>query len=280
MVKRKKNESLKNYTTMKTGGNVEILSIPESEEDLVSEIKYCLQNNIPYKILGNGSNIIVKDHNIKGFVIYNKKSLNNIKLKKNKVIVGSSVMLQEFINFCVKNNLEGMEYLYSIPGTIGGSIYMNAGRGGSHNKQISDKLKKIKIFDGNKTFYISKTEAEFKYRESIFHNKPNWTILEAEFELENQTEKIGKKKIKERMNYVKEHQLRNKPSVGSIYKYGASSKILKLLSFFRKGNCKFNGNWITNYGHGKTKDILFLIKLSNVIHKIFMKDPVLEIEIW
>lgn len=173
-----------------------------------------------------------------------------------------------------------MEYLFSTPGTIGGSIYMNAGRGKSHNKAISDKLVKAKVFDADDIFELNKEECRFAYRYSIFHKKSEWIILEATFELNDREFNIGEKKIKERIDYVKENQHRNYPNVGSIYKAGKSGKILKLLSYFKIGDCKFKGNWIINLGDGRAEDVLKLLKISKVLHCLVMKKPKLEVEIW
>ena len=276
------NEPMSKHTTFKIGGPAEVLSIPEDEENLLAEIKYFQKNKIPFRILGGGSNILVKDSGVKGFVIKNTRACSQLSIKKNIVEVGSSVRLQEFIRFCVKHNLEGMEYLYSVPGTIGGAIYTNAGRGKRHNLSISDKLVSVRIYDGERIRILNREECRFDYRSSIFQKKRNWVILSAKFKLLEQDKKTGEKKIKERLNFVKEHQDLKYPSAGTIFKKG-SEFALKLMMGKQIGKARFSpktSNWISNLGEAKAKDVIKLINYAKIIHILMLKNPVSEIEIW
>ena len=278
-MKKLEKEPLNRHTTFKIGGSAEVLSIPENKEELIEEIKYCRNNNISYKILGNGSNILVKDEGVKGTVIKNKKALNYLEVEGNTVIAGSSVMLPKFVDFCVENNLEGMEYLYSIPGTIGGAVYMNAGRGRKYNLAISDRIEEVKVYDGEDIFVLKRDEIDFDYRWSIFHDHEDWIILEVKFKLEEQDIEIGKEKIEKRMKHVNKVQKRNNPNVGSIYKK-SNGKILRLLRGIKFGGAKLEGNWISNVDNASSKDVLRLIKVVNFFHHILFRDFELEIEVW
>jgi UDP-N-acetylmuramate dehydrogenase len=287
MVKRLENEALEKYTTLKIGGTAEIMSIPDDVEGLLSEISFCKQKRIPYRILGNGSNLLVSDKGVKGFVVKLNKACNKLNLRNaNKIEVGSGVMLQKFINFSINNNLYGNELLYSIPGTIGGAVFMNASIVGKENTvaSISDCLLSVKIFDGEQIKDIVKKECNFNYRSSIFHKRDSWIILSALFELPSQEKAIGRKKIKERMKRVRQHQDRQYPSAGSIFRGNYS----RITSFIMKGKrfgkamySKHNGNWINNLGGAKFRDVLFLIKMAQVLNFLCsLKKARLEIEIW
>lgn len=278
-MERIKNELLKKHTTFKIGGPAEILSIPNNEKELLDEVKFCIDKNIPFKILGNGSNVLVRDKGISGRVIKNLKALNFIKKKDHYVIVGSSVMLPRFVKFCVENDLEGMEYLYSIPGTIGGALYMNAGRGKIYNQTISDKLISVRVFDGNKIIEIYKEEINFSYRRTIFQENKGWIIVSAKFKLAHQNKKIGNKKIKDRMDLVNKIQLRNYPNAGSIFKK-KSHKALKCINNLKVGGAQIRGNWIINTGDASSSDVLWLIRISKMLHFFFLSNAILEIEIW
>ena len=287
MAKRIKNEVLAKYTTMKIGGPSEIMSIPNNIDDLISEVMYCKEENIPYRILGNGSNLLISDKGIRGFVIKLNKACNSLKLvDKNKIKVGSGVRLQKFIRFAVNNNLGGYELLYSIPGTVGGAIYMNAGIGGKNNvlRCISDYLISVEIFDGKEIVSLTKDKCEFGHRKSIFQKNPEWIILSGLFELPFQEKCIGLKKIKERMKYVMKHQDRRYACAGSIFCDNYSRITSYLMKGRRYGNAAFsqhNGNWINNLGGAKFKDVIFLIKMAQYINCLFsFKKPVLEIKIW
>jgi len=278
-MKRKYDEPLRNHTTFKIGGPAEVLSIPENEEELINEIQRCENEGTNYKILGNGSNILVDDKGIDGVVIKNTKACTDIEIEGNVVEVGSSVPLQRFVKFCVDNDLGSMEYLYSIPGTIGGAIYMNAGRGKKHNLSISDNLISVKIFDGEKIRRLNKEKCRFTYRGSIFHENDSWIILGAEFELENQPKEVGEKKIKDRMEKVKEWPIYKYPSAGTVFKQ-KSSLANKLLNGLKIGDAKIKGGWIFNLGDASFYDVLWLINISRILSYLTFKKPELEIEIW
>ena len=287
MTIRLKNESLKKYTSFKIGGSAEILSIPKNIDELLSEIRFCDENNIPFKILGNGSNILVSDKGVKGFVIRLNNACNRVSLiDKYSVEVGSGVSLQKFINFSINNNLFGNELLYSIPGTIGGAIYMNAGIGnrGNVKASISDYLVFVTIFDGSKIKVLKKDDCNFGYRESIFKKKRNWIILSAIFEVPFQEKTIGLEKKKARMKYAIKHQDRKYPNVGSIFHkhYGRiASSVMRGRKYGNAMFSKRNGNWIINIGNATSKEVKILIRVAQILNFFFtFKKALLEIEFW
>lgn len=276
------NELMSKHTTFKIGGPAEVLSIPKDEESLLAEIKYCQENEIPFHILGRGSNILVRDIGIKGFVIKNTCACTQLSINENIVEAGSSVSLQKFVRFCVDNDLEGMEYLYSIPGTIGGAIYTNAGRGKKYNLSISDKLVSVKIFDGERVMVLNKENCEFGHRSSIFQKKKNWMVLSSKFELLEQAKDVGNRKIKERLDFAKRYQDLEYPSAGSIFK-NWSGPVLSLMKNVQIGKTRFSHktiNWINNLGGAKAEDVIKLINRAKLMHMLVLKKPVLEIEIW
>lgn len=278
-MKRRYDESLSKHTTFNIGGPVDELSIPENEKELTDEVKRCQEEGINYRILGKGSNILVNDNGIEGVVIKNTKAVNNIEKKGNVVKVGSSVSLQKFVRFCVNNNLEGMEYLTSIPATVGGAIYMNAGRGKKHNLSISDNLVSVKIFDGEKIKFLKKEDCDFTYRESIFQKKDDWIILEGEFELDDQPREVGEKKINDRMKKVKQWPIYKYPSAGTVFKQ-KSSLIHRLASFLKIGDVTLKNGKIVNLGDASFSEVLLLINILKLLNYMALTKPELEIEVW
>jgi len=285
-MKRKYDEPLSNHTTFKIGGPADVLSIPESEEELINEIRRCQSKGIDYRILGKGSNILVDDRGVNGIIIKNTKSCTTLERDGNIVRVGGSVLLPRFVRFCVNNDLEGMENLFSIPATVGGAIYMNAGNyvpKKGRNIEISDNLISVKIFDGDKKRKILKESCDFKTRDSIFHRRKNWIILEAKFKLENQPKTIGEKKIKDRMDRIKDWPIYEHPNAGSIFKQKSFfSRMIckKLLNKLKIGDAKIENNWIYNLGNASFDDVLFLINMTKFLSYLSFKKPELEIEIW
>jgi UDP-N-acetylmuramate dehydrogenase len=282
MATRLKNESLRQYTSFKIGGPAEVLSMPDNVDELLSDIAFCEQNNTPYRILGNGSNILVSDKGVKGFVIRLHDACNKIRLiNENTVEVGSGVSLQKFINFSIDNNLYGNEPLYSIPGTLGGAIYMNAG---AAKASISDHLVSVTIFDGSEIRTQEKEDCRFGFRESIFQTEKKWIILSAVFELPSQDEAVGLEKKETRMKHVREHQDRTFPNVGSIFNKNYGRIARRIMRGKRHGNAMFskrNGNWIINLGNATSEEVQFLIRRARLVNFFFtLKTAKLEIEIW
>ena len=169
-------ENLSGHTTVNIGGEALFYIEVENEEGLIYWLKKARSYQIPYLVIGGGSNILVSDQGFGGLVI--KNSCIGINVSGNKIIVKAGESLQNTINVAITAGLAGIEAMSWIPGTIGGAIRGNAG---AYGQTISDHLMKVKIFDGEKVKWLSKNECVFSYRSSIF-KKNSWVILEAEFE--------------------------------------------------------------------------------------------------
>ena len=146
--------SMKNYTTYKAGGIVRTMYFPENEIELIDLLKKLKKENIKYFIIGNGSNIIVDDNYFDGAII-NLKRLNKYNIKDNEVYCECGVMLPLIANMTIKSSLKGLESLISIPGTIGGSIYNNAGAYNAEGKTIGG----AKVSDKHANFIINENNA-------------------------------------------------------------------------------------------------------------------------
>ena len=120
------NALMKDYTTYKVGGKVICIVIPNDEDSLITLLEYIKENNIKYKILGNGSNVIFNDKGFNG-VIIKLDNFNNLKILGNKIIVGAGYMLNKLALRVSRLGFTGMEFATGIPGTVGGGVYMNAG---------------------------------------------------------------------------------------------------------------------------------------------------------
>ena len=277
------NELMSRHTTLRIGGPVEVMLMPESEEEFMEAIKECRLRGFPCRILGNGSNILVNDRGLQGYVINNTKACMRLELDNSGVVyAGSSVRLQTFIRFCVNNELGGCEYLYSVPCTIGGAVFMNAGRGAKYNKQISDYLLSVRVFNGHQTFLVPKKDCEFGYRRSIFQRRRDWVILGAHFKPPFQEKAFGEENIKERMKFVKESQDYNYPSAGSVFR-SARRCIWGLVKGLRWGKAAYSRkthNWINNLGGATAKQILILMRIVEILNLICFKKAEPEIEYW
>lgn len=272
------NEALSRHTTFKIGGPARWLKIPESQDELIAEIARCRSSNIPYRILGRGSNLLINDKGFNGVVLKNTKACSDLLLEGNLLKVGSSVALQKMIRFCVNNDFEGLEYLYSVPATVGGAVFMNAGRGRKHNLSISDRLVSVSIFDGTEVREISKEECQFGYRQSVFHAERDWLILGATLRLKEQAKEIGVRKIDERMEEIKVLQERAFPSAGTVFRAGFRAG--RILRGLQVGGARFSGNWISNVDNASFQDVVTLIRIGKIVAACMLMRAKLEVEIW
>lgn len=191
-----KNEPMSKHTSFKIGGNAEYFIKIASVQELKSVLKIANQNKIPITLIGNGTNILVREGGIKGFVI--KLELNEFKIKRNTneilITVESGMALATLATIAIKEEISGLEFLSGIPGTIGGAIRMNAGAYGSEMKDIVVKTRYM-TYDG-KIKTLSLEEHNFTYRNSIFSELPV-IILDTTIKVKKGNKKEIEEKIKE-----------------------------------------------------------------------------------
>lgn len=276
------NEPMSKHTTFRIGGPAALMLVPQTEEELIDAIRDCQSARAPYRVLGNGSNLLVSDQGLKCRVINNQEACTRLEYADGLVYAGSSVKLQAFIRFCTKQGLEGSEYLFSVPATIGGAIFMNAGRGRALNQQISDHLVSVRVFNGVNIIDIPKYQCDFRYRQSCFHERRDWVILGAAFRMPTQATVVGDAKVKERMAYVKETQDYNQRTAGSVFKVGRP-RLYELVKGLKIGGAEYSrktSNWINNTDSAKASDVIRLISVLKFLNILTFKRAEPEIEFW
>ena len=254
---------MKNYVHFRVGGPADILLIPESKEQVIKTIEICRENNIPFYVIGNGSNLLVKDGGIKGVVI-KLKELKNIEVKDNIIEVECGAMLKDVSDAALKNSLTGLEFACGIPGTIGGAVFMNAG---AYNGEISNVIESAEIInEKSEVVTLSKEELELKYRSSIIM-KNNYIVLSAKFKLENGDKKDIKEVVDDLTNKRESKQPLEYPSAGSTFKrpegYFAGKLIqdagLKGYSIGGAAVSEKHSGFVINKNNATATDILNLI---------------------
>lgn len=278
------NEKMSKHTSFKIGGIAECYIKINSIEELQEVLKISNKNNIPLTIIGNGTNLLVKDKGIKGIVA--KINIKNIKINEDsKVVVGAGNTLAEISQILKKNALTGFEELSGIPGTIGGAVRMNAG---AHGKEIKDVLLSATVLDyqGNiKKFENS--QIQFEYRNSIF-SREKYIILEAELQLQKGNEEEIASKMQEYANWRKEKQPLEYPNAGSTFKRGEDFITAALidqcgLKGYTVGGAQISNKhagFIINTGEAKASEVLELIEIAQKeVFKKFGKEIKLEIEV-
>lgn len=188
---------MKNHTSFKIGGPADFFVTLKNVEEVKRVKKFSIENNIPFYIVGNGSNLLVKDNGIRGIV--GKIDFDKIEIdeENGKVIVSSDYPVSKLARKCAKYDLSKMEFLAGIPGTVGGAVRMNAGAYGGETKDI---LEKVTFLDENLEIKeLSNNELDFSYRHSIFCENSKYIILEAELKLEKDVEENINSRIDEMM---------------------------------------------------------------------------------
>lgn len=202
------------YTSFKIGGKSRYFGIAKNQEELLELLKFAKEKNLPFLILGKGSNILVSDAGFKGLAIINRAKA--FKTEGEKVIAETGISLAELIEKTNKNGLAGLEWAISIPGTLGGAIRGNAGAFGG---EIKDFVKEIKVYDFKKDEFavLGVSECDFRYRHSIFKENPNLIISEAKLTLRKGSGKEGDL-IKNYLNERNFSQDISNSSAGCVFK--------------------------------------------------------------
>ena len=254
--------NMKDYNTYRLVNYAKIMVFPKDENELLKVIEIIKKNKAKYFVIGNGSNIILPEYY--DGVIINLSNFNKYELNDNTLYVESGVMLNKVASEVSNMGYSGLDFATGIPGTIGGSIYGNAGCYGS---SISEVLIDVKIFDGKEIKTIKKEDLKFDYRYSIFKEKKDYIILSARFKLEPANVEELKALILERTNKRIASQDLSHPSNGSVFRNPegfAAGKLIDDLGLkgYSVGDAMISNkhaNFIINNGNAKTEDILKLI---------------------
>ena len=279
----KYDEPMKKYTSFKIGGPAECLVKVQKIEEIQEILKLVKENKIPLKIIGNGSNLLVKDEGVKGIVL--KIDIKKIEIQGNNVTVGSGIKLGELAQKLLREELAGFEFAAGIPGTIGGAIRMNAG---AHGSEMKDIVKTVTYMDRNGEIHKIKNEdAKFEYRNSRFSKEDN-IILETELELEKGNKEEIQAKMTEYANFRKEKQPIEYPSAGSTFKRGTDFITAKLidecgLKGYQIGGAQISekhAGFIINKENATAEDVIKLIEYTKEqVYNKFGKKIELEVEI-
>ncbi len=175
------NENMANHTTFKCGGNASLYIAPNSTDELAKVLEVLRSENYPYMVIGNGSNLLVKDEGYDGAIVEVDKKISEIDVRGEEIIVEAGAKLSKVATIAMENDLAGFEFAHGIPGNMGGAVVMNAG---AYGGEMKDVLKWVKVIDQNgeiKT--LENEELELGYRTSRIM-KEKMIVLEACIKLE------------------------------------------------------------------------------------------------
>ncbi len=207
---------MKNYTTFKCGGNATLMIFPNSMVCLLEILDFCRKYSIEPIIIGNGSNILVKDSGIHGIVIKIGKEISRMELlDETTIYCEAGASLKSLCKFALKSSLSGLEFAYGIPGTLGGAVYMNAGAYGGEMKDVLFSCSHIDK-DGN-IGEFKQDELDLRYRGSVYADN-GYTITSATLKLKKGDKDEIKAAMDENLQRRKDKQPLEYPSAGSTFK--------------------------------------------------------------
>lgn len=275
----KKDEPMKNHTTFRIGGPAMLFASPASEEQLAKLIKCVKKWQIPFFILGNGSNLLVSDKGYQGVVIEVKDGFNQCLVERNDdgavVRAGAGILLSRLANVIAEESLSGFEFAAGIPGTLGGAVMMNAG---AYGGEIKDHIIKAKVVTAEgEIITLSKDQLELSYRHSALMNTGD-IIVEAEFAFLNGEQSDIRALMKDYNQKRREKQPLEYPSAGSTFKrpegYFAGKLIQDAdLRGFRIGDAMVSEKhcgFVVNAGEATAAQVKELIdKVSEIVNEKF-----------
>lgn len=265
-MKIKENEPMRNHTTWRIGGPVELLVQPESTEELRQALQEAKASRKPFYVIGSGSNLLVADDGLAGTVIKLGGSLRGLQMTGQTIIAEAGVPLPFLARKAAEHNLSGLEFAAGIPGTIGGAVVMNAG---AYQSQMSDIVTGVTCCDAEgKLLTLSTEQCGFSYRNSRFKQQKDLVVVSVQLEL-----KAGKKEeilaqMQKNTTARNAKQPVEYPSAGSIFKnppQDAAGRLVELVGAkgWRQGGAMVSekhSNFIINTGAATCEDVLQLVK--------------------
>lgn len=267
-------EPMRLHTTFKIGGVADRYVFAENYSELCTILRALKESDIPYFVLGNGSNLLVPDDGLRGVVITLCGEFKQVSLMDtDRIMCGSGASLAKLCSFARNNSLSGLEFAWGIPGAVGGALYMNAGAYGGEMKQV---VRKVYFVDENgEPDELSGDELCFGYRKSAFMNTKR-IITKAELQLSIGVEAEITAQMDELMKKRKDKQPVELPSAGSAFKrpegYFAAALIEQcgLKGYTVGGACvsEKHSGFIVNKDHATCADVEALIEhIQKVVYE-------------
>lgn len=256
---------MKKYTWLRVGGLADLVVQPNNSSEFLELLNLLSFSNVPWVVLGEGSNTIVYDKGISGVVISTKKLKKIEIIDGTKVLAESGAILGTILNKTIKAGLTGFEFAAGIPGTVGGGIFMNAG---ANDGEIKDVVDTVWIWLRGEEIALSRSEIKFEYRKS--HLPQGSVITKAIFKLEQGNSSESVRSVKNYMTKRNLTQPIKMSNTGSIFKNPpqiAAGQLIEELGLkgFGIGGAKFSdlhANFIVNSGNATARDVLELIETA------------------
>jgi len=259
---------LKGFLSFKAGGSAEVIAFPCDIEDLTELYRFLQEERLPFLVMGEGTNLLVRDGGFKGVVIRLSSGFSSIKLcetngKKSYVNAQAGVRLSRILGFTCEHSLAGLEFASGIPGSVGGAVAMNAG---AHGGEIKDSLTSIRVLGPDGAVkYLERAQLQFSYRK--LNLSPDSVIIEAMFECVRGDRGEIAARIQKNLEKRKNTQPLDLPSAGSVFKNPHGHYAAKLIEDLGLKGYQIGGaavserhaNYIVNRGSATAGHIVELI---------------------
>lgn len=261
------NAELRSHTSMRVGGPAQVLVSPGTAEQMSRLMRFIRQEGLPRLVIGNGSNMIIRDGGVPGVVIHTGKLPALFFVRGREVEAASSLPLARFVTLCLAQGLWGMEFEVGIPGNLGGALAMNAGCHGHETYQFVRSVRTVEEDGSERTW--SHAETGVRYRQTVFRGRAS-VIVGATFELRAGTpEELAeaRRMMRVYLQDRKDKQPQGQPNCGSVFKNPPGDYAGRLIEAVggkghRIGDAQIadkHGNFIVNLGQAHAADVLGLI---------------------
>ena len=265
-------EPMAKHTSFRIGGPADVLAQPADEAELAALLKRAREHAVPVTLVGNGSNLLVRDKGIRGLVIKLSNIFSSITVDGNVLTFGSGISLAMASKKAASLSLSGLEFAVGIPGTIGGAVYMNAG---AYDGEMAKVVTCVRVMDmQGKISELQASELDFAYRHTALQNS-GWIVISVTVALQpGEAESIAAKMADFSQRRISKQPL-ELPSAGSMFKrpvgYFAGTLIEQTgLKGYTVGGAQVSqkhAGFVVNVGGATAKDVLQLI--SDVQSKVF-----------
>jgi UDP-N-acetylmuramate dehydrogenase len=256
---------MRQFTSMKVGGPADSLFFPRNVDELEKVVRYARRKKIPLLVLGKGTNLVVRDKGVCGWVVNLTQGMKKIRMDGEVVEAEAGLPLQRLVQFSIQKGLTGLEPFSGIPGTVGGGVAMNAGAWGVELKDVV--LSVTLMREDGEIVKRSRSRLRFSYRGLVIPS--SWIILKGRFRLKKGKKEEILQRVKSYSEMRKRKQPLGYPSAGSIFKNpkeGAAGKWIEEagLKGFRIGQAMVSdrhANFIINLGRAKAEEVICLMEI-------------------
>lgn len=260
------NEPMQDHTTFRIGGPADIMVMPESVPEIMRVLEWVRKRDLPYLVIGEGSNLLVKDGGIRGVVIKLGPGFSRVEFRGTEVEAQAGVKVSRLAALAADRGLSGLEFAEGIPGSLGGAVYMNAGAYGGEMSQI---IKEVTVIsESGEITVLEKPALEFGYRTSSIQKK-GYIVLEAKLVLHPDEPQLIWQRMDELSRQRREKQPLEYPSAGSVFKRPPGRFVGPMidelgLKGYRVGDAEVStkhAGFIVNRGRAAARDVLELVSL-------------------